>query len=306
MTTASSAVAVVGGSSQVARFLVPRLVADGRQVTVLSRTPPPWAFSAQVRCVPLDAVPEALRSAGSPATVFWLPPILLLSPWLDALCDVGMSRLVAFGTTAMFYKAESPSPEDQDFARRTAEAEAGLESLGTRRSLSWTVLRPTMTYGCGRDDNVANIAGFVRRFRCFPIAGQAAGRRQPVHADDLAAACMAVVDNPRTSGRAYNVSGGETLSYRDVVSRVFRALGRSPVLLPVPVPLLSSAVSIARWSPRFRGLSPDMITRMQRDLCFDSEDARRDFGYAPGPFRLDAETLGLVPGRIAHPELHHE
>ncbi len=89
------------------------------------------------------------------------------------------------------------------------------------------------------------------------------------------------------------VPGGETLSYRDMVARIGAATGRRALLLPLPVAALSALIAVLRRSPRFRGLSPDMALRMQQDLCFDSAEARRDFGYAPGPFRLDAEALGL-------------
>lgn len=294
MFAASRRVAVLGGTSQVARFLVPRLTAGGRRVTVYSRAQPQWMFDAPVRKVTLETLADRIAADGGPATLFWLPPILLLPPWLDSLYDAGVVRIVAFGTTAMFYKAESHSPIDRDFARRTAEAEAALGDAGRRRGLVWTVLRPTMTYGCGQDDNVTNIARFARRFRCFPLAGRAAGLRQPVHADDLAAACVAVEDRPVTSGRAYNLSGGETLTYADLVARVFRALGQIPVLLPLPAGILTVVLAGLRRMPKYRGLSPDMVVRMQRDLCFDHAEARRDFGYAPGPFRLDGEALGVA------------
>lgn len=286
---------MLGGTSQVARFLVPRLTAGGRWVTVYSRAQPPWTFDAPVRQVTLETLAERIAADGGPVTLYWLPPILLLPTWLDTLCDAGVVRIVAFGTTAMFYKADSPSPIDRDFAHRTADAEAALDDAGRRCGLAWTVLRPTMTYGCGQDDNVTNIARFARRFRCFPLAGRAAGLRQPVHADDLAAACVAVEDQPVTFGRAYNLSGGETLTYADLVARVFRALGQAPLLLPLPTTILTTVLAGLRRMPRYRGLSPDMIARMQRDLCFDHADACRDFGYAPGRFRLDAEALGLAP-----------
>jgi len=286
-------VAVVGGSSQVARFLVPRLLAEGRSVTVYSRGTPPWDYGVPTVATGLDDVPDLLAAKGQAGALFWLPPLLLLPDVLPRLGRAGIRRLIAFGTTASSYKARSPSPEDREFARKTAEAEAALQAAGRESGMAWTILRPTMTYGCGHDDNVTNVSRMVRKFGCFPLAGKARGLRQPVHADDLAAASVAVLEAPATHGKIYDLPGGETLSYRDMVARIGAAAGTRPLLLPLPVVALSALIAVLRRSPRFRGLSPDMALRMQQDLCFDCTEARRDFGYAPGPFRLDPEALGI-------------
>lgn len=286
-------VAVVGGSSQIARFLVPRLIAAGRSVTVYSRSKPPWNLGVENVVAGLADLPAMLAAGRRTGVLVWLPPLLLLPEVLPGLGQAGIRRLIAFGTTASTYKARSQSQEDRDFARRTAEAEAALQEAGRRFDIAWTVLRPTMTYGCGHDDNVTNVSRLVRRFGCFPLAGAALGLRQPVHADDLAAACVAVLDAAVTHGKCYDLPGGETLSYRDMVARVGAVAGRRTFLIPLPVAVLSALIAVLRRSTRFRGLSPDMALRMQQDLCFDCVEARRDFGYSPGPFRLDAEALGL-------------
>lgn len=45
--------------------------------------------------------------------------------------------------------------------------------------------------------------------------------------------------------------------------------------------------------PRLRHLGPDMADRMNSDQCFDSAEARRDFGYAPRPFDAVAAVAGI-------------
>ena len=86
----------------------------------------------------------------------------------------------------------------------------------------YTIFRPTLIYGVGRDRNVADIARFAKRFGVFPILGKGLGLRQPVHAADLAEACILAVDSSASFNRIYNLSGGETLTYREMVERVFR------------------------------------------------------------------------------------
>ncbi len=122
----------------------------------------------------------------------------------------------------------------QSFIAAEDELPARCEALG----IAWTLFRPTLVYGCGRDGNITFIASCIRRFGFFPLAGGGRGLRQPVHAADLAQACADALDNPRTHAKAYNLSGGSTVTYRQMAEAVFRQLGR-PILTPhVPVAVL--------------------------------------------------------------------
>ena len=65
----------------------------------------------------------------------------------------------------------------------------------------------------------------------FPLDGQADGLRQPVHAEDVATACVSALTMPAEANRTYNLSDGETLSYREMVCRVFATVGKLPHLV---------------------------------------------------------------------------
>ena len=108
--------------------------------------------------------------------------------------------------------------------------------------------------------------------------------RQPVHAEDLAEAVCAVLKSDATCGRSYNLSGGETLSYRQMVERIFVAEGRTARVLPLPLGPLRLLLRLLSLLPRFRYVKPEMADRMSQDLIYDHGDAARDFGYAPRGF----------------------
>src|SRR3546814_2901272 len=76
--------------------------------------------------------------------------------------------------------------------------------------------------------------------------------RQPIHAEDVAAACVVALQAPGAANRAYNLSGGETLAYREMVARVFAALGRPARLVTVPLWAFRLAVAVLRRLPRYR------------------------------------------------------
>jgi len=285
-------VVVVGGSSQIRHFLLPRLVNAGYPVTVFTRGE--HASNPDVRWVTAshDGLGDAIVALGHCPTLIWLAPLPALPALFDKLVDAGVQRVIAFGTTSRFYKGAASSSRDRDLATRMACAEEALGVACADAGVAITLFRPTLVYGCGMDENVMFIASTIRRFGFFPVVGGGAGLRQPVHADDLAAACLSALERPESFGKAYNLSGGSTLSYRDMVVAIFKAMGRTPRIVDVPVPLLRFAIRCARLLPGLGYLSADMADRISRDLCFEHGDAVRDLGYAPRAFTLDSLALG--------------
>jgi nucleoside-diphosphate-sugar epimerase len=200
------------------------------------------------------------------------------------MAELGLRRVVAFSSTSRFTKRDSASAEERGLAQRIAEAEDTLASICRDHGIAWTIFRPTLIYGGGRDRNVSAIACLVRRLGFVPVAGAARGARQPVHASDLARAALSVLEDAATFGKAYDLPGGETLTYVEMVARIARGIGHEPRLVHVPPVALRIAIRVARLLPGLARLTPEMAGRMNEDLCFDDGPARRDFGYTPSGF----------------------
>jgi nucleoside-diphosphate-sugar epimerase len=146
------------------------------------------------------------------------------------------------------------------------------------------LLRPTLIYGAGVDENVTVIARFIKRFGFFPLLGEGKGRRQPVHADDIASACEKVMKEPQTFGRAYNLSGGQTITFREMVEAIFRGLNKKPRVVTISPLMVYPLTALAACTRAYRHITKEMLERVNQDLCFDSSEARRDFGYSPRGF----------------------
>ena len=284
--TATRHAIVIGATSLVGDFLIPRLLAAGFEVHALSRRPAPSGLPASGVTWVTQDITGPLDPGRLPAAtfLFHLAPLWLLPTLVPLAAKRGVRRIVAFGSTSRFTKEAAADAGERDVAQRLAAAEESLIAACRDHAIAWTLFRPTMIYDGRRDQNVTAIGRFVRRFGFLPVAGAARGLRQPVHADDLALACLSVLDVPATSGRAYDLAGGNTLSFAEMVETVFRALGRKPRLVHVPLPLLRLLLRAASVLPGLRHARAGMADRMDRDLCFDSTNARRDFGHAPRPF----------------------
>lgn len=147
-----------------------------------------------------------------------------------------------------------------------------------------TILRPTMIYGADGDRNVSSIRSILHRFRFFPVVGRAEGLRQPVHVADVAAAALlAAAAESSALKPAYNLSGAEVLSYRDMVDRVRQTVPGPTFVLRVPGAMFRLAERIAPNSRSAR-VAAGMADRMATDMVFDHSAARDDFGFRPRPF----------------------
>lgn len=275
-------VLVLGATSLVGRYLLPRLV-EQRMVTLALSRKPQEEGRGQVRWIAGDL--EAQEEIAFPFadTVLSLCPIWLLPKALPGLAAAGVRRVVAFSSTSVSGKAQSSNPEERAVAARLAAAEADVRRLCEAHQIAWTLLRPTLIYSEGHDGNVSRLAGLAERFKVLPLAGSGRGLRQPVHAEDLAWAAMAAAASPLTPGRAYDLPGGETLTYKAMVERIFLGLDRTPRIICAPVLLWRLGLRIA--GDRLPGATAAMGERMNQDLTFDGEPASRDFGWAPRMFK---------------------
>lgn len=278
-------VLVLGATSLIGRFVLPRLRADGTPAFALSRSvsnEPGW-LRADL------ADPDLSANLPVCPVVLSLSPIWTLPQALPALKSAGMRRLVAFSSTSVFTKAASPDAYERAVVKRLAEGEAATRRFCEANGVAWTLLRPTLIYAEGRDQNVSRLARLIRRFGVLPLSGRGEGLRQPVHADDLATAALAAAASPAAENKAYDLPGGETLTYRQMAERVFDGLGRPPLILPLPEPLWRLAFSLAR--PLLPGATAQMGSRMGADLAFDGALAAADFGWNPRVFRPDFSAL---------------
>jgi nucleoside-diphosphate-sugar epimerase len=201
------------------------------------------------------------------ADVISLLPMPLLPARLLALRDA--KRLVVLSSTWVHTRAHEP------IGLEVARAENEVFRCCTAAGIPWTILRPTMMYRPPYDPNITALARFIRHYRVMPLAGFAAGLRQPVHGDDIAHAIVEAMQSDAAVNRAFDLPGGETVRFRDIVVRIFRALRRVPIMVPMPSPWLSK-IAPRKWH--------HTVATMNKDMVFDRNQAFAAFGYQPRPF----------------------
>jgi nucleoside-diphosphate-sugar epimerase len=117
----------------------------------------------------------------------------------------------------------------------------------------------------------------------MPLAGSGSGLRQPVHAEDLALGAIAAAASPAAANKIYATPGRDTITYREMVGRIFDGMNRKRRILSVPFPIWRAAFALGR--PLLSNANVAMGTRMATDLIFDPDPAVRDFGWSAREFR---------------------
>lgn len=273
---------IVGASSMIGPHLLRRLAARGMTGQCLSRRERPdpepvhegfsWRRPAESGEVDVPAG----------AAVFSLAPLTALPPLLARM--TGVTRLIALSSASVEHRAGSSDPAERARAGAMREAEADLGRLCRERGIRWTIFRPTLIYDPGRDRNVSAIAAAARRYGFVPLAWPATGQRQPIHADDVAQAMVAALDAPGAVDVLLGLPGGETLTYRAMVRRIFAGLGRRPVLLYLP--LGPARIGFRMWlTVTGAGYSLASLERMNMDLTLDPTPAQDILGLTCRPFR---------------------
>ena len=283
---------IFGGSGQIGAPLLQRLLRGRWQVTALSREPrsdAPGLHWLRGDLSTLPALPARVDA------IFSCGPLDAFARWY-AGSSIEAARVIAFGSTSVATKGDSRDPHERDLVERLRGGEESLFAAALARDASATLLRPTLVYGAGRDATLTRIAALARSYRLFPLPRGASGLRQPVHVEDLADAAWRALDAAAASGRGYDLPGGETLAYREMVARVLAALQPSPRLVELPAPMFEVALLAARLAGRAGGFGDAAVARLREDLVFDAAPAQREFGYSA---RVFAPTAAMFEAPAA-------
>jgi uncharacterized protein YbjT (DUF2867 family) len=273
---------VTGGSGFLGRRVVPLAVEQGHEVVAVARS------SAAARVVRRGGAQPIFADLNEPATVD------------DAFAGVGAEALInlaslGFGhAPAIVAAAEEFGPKRAVFVSTTAiftnlnapskQIRIAAEQLVSTCGLDWTIIRPTMIYGTPDDRNLSRLLRVLRRTLVLPLPDGGRRLQQPVHVDDLAQAVLAALATPVAVGKSYDIAGPEPLTFQQLLSQSAAAVGRRPLLVPVPLSPMIAALRLYERMARRPRIAAEQLERLAEDKAFSISEAVADFGYRPRPF----------------------
>jgi uncharacterized protein YbjT (DUF2867 family) len=282
-------VLVTGATGFVGRGLVPRLLAEGFGVRVLSRRAhPPVPAGAAVAYGDVTDLPSLRRSMERVDAVVHLVAIIVergdrtfarinhlgTENVTRAMRDAGVPVLVHQSALGV-----GPGLERYPYLHSKWLGEEAVRASG----LSYTILRPGVVHGPG--------AGFFRpivwNLRWLPVFPLPAGGRtrfQPIHIGDVSSAIASSLRGPRKD--TLDVAGPEVLTFEDLARAVMKAIGKPRRTVSIPVAMARPFA----WTQALR--KDPLVTSDQLDMVVLDNTTALDgfwkhFGVHPKRF---AET----------------
>ena len=254
---------VTGAFGYSGRYIAQRLLAAGRRVRTLTNSPRrenPFDGKVEVRPYDFDEpdrLVESLKGATVLYNTYWVrfdhadfthsQAVRNTLTLFKAAKQAGIKRVVHVSI------ANATDPTDLSYFTGKARLEAALKESG----LSYAILRPTVLFG-PEDILINNIAWLLRRFPVFGVFGDGQYKIQPIYVDDLAG--LAVEQGRRRDNVTIDAIGPETMTYRELVSVVGRAIGKDRPVVNI--------------HPRVGLLSGQLLGGLLRDVIITREEIR--------------------------------
>ncbi len=197
------------------------------------------------------------------------------APIIVKACEEsGISRAVFVSTTAIF----------TSLAAQTKSVRQAAEQSIMSSNLDYTILRPTMIYGTPDDRNMIKLLRLIQKSPIIPVLGTGEALQQPVHVQDVAWAICEVLDQANTYRQEYNISGGQILTFNEVIQIASKHLGKKPHLLHLSKNLSIQAVKVLNSLKIKSPITVEQILRLNEPKVFDHSSAKNDFNYEPKTF----------------------
>ena len=294
---------VLGGTGFVGSHLVPRLVADGHRVLLLSRNRERRRElgvlpSVRIRSVDIyDANALRRQFEGADAVINLVGILNAFGKQTFQLAHVDLTQRViaacqAAGVARLHQMSALKAGQGlSQYLKTKGEAESHVRNS----SLDWTIYQPSVMFGRG-GGLVDRFATLLRQMPVLPLA-RASSRLALTWVGDVAEAMARCVGDDKLGiDRSFELYGPEVLTLGDIVRQVRDAAG-------LRTPILSLPDSLGRLQAPFAELLPGKPFSLDnfRTLRTDSvgkQDGYAALGITPQPLSAWLPLLLREPARL--------
>jgi NADH dehydrogenase len=152
--------------------------------------------------------------------------------------------------------------------------------------LDWTALRPSVIWG--PEDEFANTFARLAPITplIFPKIGDENAKFHPVWVKDIVSVIAAILNDSETFGQEYELGGPEILTLEEIERRTLKAVDKSRLMVPFPMPVLRVIVALME-----KLLPAPPVTRSLLELLavanYTDENATYRFVSNPRPFTVE-------------------
>jgi NADH dehydrogenase len=294
-------VLVTGGTGVVGTAAVMCLLRSGHEARLLSRHAvrdcDQWVRGVEPREGTVSDPGQVKGAADGCDAVLHIAGIVAESP-----PDVTFESVNVNGTRNVIAEAERAGARRFVFVsslgadRGTSayhRSKRAAEALVEAMDADWVICRPGNVYGPG-DEVISLILRMVRTLPAVPVIDDGRQPFQPIWAEDAGSALVRAVEREDLSRVVLELAGAETTCMSDLLDRLERLTGRTPLRVPLPGWLASAGVSLASTLGVETPATIDQITMLLEEnvIADGKENALTDvLGVEPTPL---AEGLAVL------------
>ncbi|HSK39968.1 MAG TPA: complex I NDUFA9 subunit family protein [Arenibaculum sp.] len=267
---------VFGGSGFIGRHFVQRLAKTGTIIRVATRHPSragflrPMGSVGQIVPIAVDVQDDASAAAAVRDADLVINLIGILHEsgrhTFQAVHAEAPGRIARAAKAAGAVRMVQVSAIGADAASqsRYARTKAAGEQAVLEAFPEATILRPSVIFG-PEDSFFNRFAAMARALPFLPLFGGGHTRFQPVYVGDVADALMAVLNDPASRGKTYELGGPHVYTFREMLELVLRETGRRRRLVDVPWGMAEFGAKIVSILP-----SPPLTIDQLRQLRHDN------------------------------------
>jgi nucleoside-diphosphate-sugar epimerase len=241
----------------------------------------------------IDSVVHAAGAAHRPAEQLHEPEAFAanvrgVENIMAAAARAGVKHVTLISSVSVYGPHHGPASEDTPCRPDSAYGQSKLAGEHLARHVAegagfgLAILRLATVYGEGDPGNIGRLMRAIDRGR-FIWVGPGANHKSLIDREDVARACLAVVQSPGTGIRTFNVSASPC-TMNEVVEGLAAALRREIRNIRLPASLAFAGGRLATLAtfghPTATGLL-EALEKWLSDDVFDGQAFQNSFGYAP-------------------------
>jgi uncharacterized protein YbjT (DUF2867 family) len=156
----------------------------------------------------------------------------------------------------------------------------------------FSIFRPSVIFGPG-DEFINTLAKLAKSAPVIPVVGAGTSKFQPVFVHDVADAFVAVIDDPVSVGKTFELGGPDILTYEQMLDVIATRLGKKKPKAHVPVGLMKLIVAASGPLPaRLRPpVTAEQLNMLALDNCTADSATARLIGRPPASL---ADNIGYI------------
>lgn len=179
-------------------------------------------------------------------------------------------------TEFAFNENNSPKPED-DYGKTKLEAESVLAKLSENSDMEVVIIRPPLIYGKGVKANFKNLIKLCALKLPLPF-GAIHNKRSMIYIENLIDFIILCINHPKAADEIFLISDDEDVSTNKLIRTIRKSFGMPSLLVPIPQSWLVFFLSVIG--------KKNLAKRLCGNLQVDISKAKNLLGWKP-PFTFE-------------------